>query len=120
MLRWRRKNAANICARSISVSPELNRVIREGYALLGLLTFFTAGPKETRAWTVQLGASAPEAAGTIHTDFQKGFICAEIIAYDDYVACNGENGAKENGKMRLEGRDYVIREGDVCHFRFNV
>ena len=100
--------------------PGLNRVIREGYALLGLLTFFTAGPKETRAWTARIGASAPEAAGTIHTDFQKGFICAEIIAYQDYVACNGESGAKEAGKMRLEGRDYIIREGDVCHFRFNV
>jgi hypothetical protein len=100
--------------------PGLDRVIREGYALLGLLTFFTAGPKEARAWTVRRGATAPEAAGAIHTDFQKGFICAEVIAYDDYVACDGEQGAKEAGRMRLEGRDYVIREGDVCHFRFNV
>jgi GTP-binding protein YchF len=100
--------------------PGLNRVIREGYALLGLLTFFTAGPKEARAWTVRRGATAPEAAGIIHTDIQKGFICGEIIAYDDFVACGGEAGAKEAGKMRLEGRDYLIREGDVCHFRFNV
>jgi GTP-binding protein YchF len=100
--------------------PGLNRVIREGYALLGLLTFFTAGPKEARAWTVYRGATAPQAAGVIHTDFQKGFICAEVIAYDDYVACNGEAGAKEQGRMRLEGREYVMREADVCHFRFNV
>ena len=100
--------------------PGLNRVIAEGYALLGLLTYFTVGPKEARAWTVHRGATAPEAAGVIHTDFQKGFICAETIAYDDYVACNGEVGAKEAGKMRLEGRDYVVREGDVVHFRFNV
>jgi hypothetical protein len=100
--------------------PGLNRVIAEGYALLGLLTYFTVGPKEARAWTVRRGSTAPEAAGVIHTDFQKGFICAETIAYDDYVACNGEVGAKEAGKMRLEGRDYVIREGDVVHFRFNV
>jgi len=100
--------------------PGLNRVIREGYALLGLLTFFTVGPKEARAWTVQRGATAPEGAGSIHTDIQKGFICGEIIAFDDFVACNGETGAKEAGKMRLEGRDYVLREADVCHFRFNV
>ena len=100
--------------------PGLNRVIAEGYALLGLLTYFTVGPKEARAWTVSKGATAPEAAGVIHTDFQKGFICAETIAYDDYVTCNGEVGAKEAGKMRLEGRDYVVREGDVMHFRFNV
>ena len=100
--------------------PGLNRVIAEGYALLGLLTYFTVGPKEARAWTVRRGSTAPEAAGVIHTDFQKGFICAETIAYDDYVACNGEVGAKEAGKMRLEGRDYVVREGDVMHFRFNV
>ncbi len=100
--------------------PGLNRVIAEGYALLGLLTYFTVGPKEARAWTVRRGSTAPEAAGVIHTDFQKGFICAETIAYDDYVACDGEVGAKEAGKMRLEGRDYVVREGDVMHFRFNV
>ncbi len=100
--------------------PGLNRVIREGYALLGLLTFFTVGPKEARAWTTHRGASAPEAAGEIHTDFQKGFICAETIAFDDYLACGGEQGAKEAGKMRLEGRDYRVHDGDVVHFRFNV
>ncbi len=100
--------------------PGLNRVIREGHELLGLLDFFTAGPKEARAWTVRRGAKAPEAAGAIHTDFERGFICAEVIAYDDYVRLDGEQGAKEAGRMRLEGRDYVVRDGDVCHFRFNV
>jgi ribosome-binding ATPase len=100
--------------------PGLNRVIREGHELLGLITFFTGGPKEARAWTVHQGAKAPEAAGVIHTDFEHGFICAEIIAFDDYVRLGGEQGAKEVGKMRLEGRDYVIKDGDVCHFRFNV
>lgn len=100
--------------------PGLHRVIREGYRLLGLLTFFTAGPKEARAWTVRAGAKAPEAAGVIHSDFERGFICAEVIAFEDYVACGGEQGAKDAGRMRLEGRDYVVREGDVCHFRFNV
>jgi len=100
--------------------PGLNRVIRAGYELLGLLTYFTAGPKEVRAWTVVRGATAPQAAGVIHTDFEKGFIRAETIAFDDYVACKGEHGAKEAGKMRLEGKDYVVRDGDVMHFRFNV
>jgi hypothetical protein len=100
--------------------PGLNRVIRAGYELLGLLTYFTAGPKEVRAWTVVRGATAPQAAGVIHTDFEKGFIRAETIAFDDYVACEGEHGAKEAGKMRLEGKDYVVRDGDVMHFRFNV
>lgn len=100
--------------------PGLDRVIREGYRLLGLLTFFTAGPKEARAWTVRAGAKAPEAAGVIHSDFERGFICAEVIAFEDYVACAGEQGAKEAGRMRLEGRDYVMQEGDVCHFRFNL
>ncbi|MDX6750192.1 redox-regulated ATPase YchF (plasmid) [Geminicoccaceae bacterium 1502E] len=100
--------------------PGLNRVIREGHNLLGLLTFFTIGPKEARAWTVERGATAPEAAGVIHTDFQRGFICAEVISYDDYVRLGGEQGAKEAGRMRLEGRDYVVQDGDVCHFRFNV
>jgi GTP-binding protein YchF len=100
--------------------PGLNRVIRGGYALLGLQTYFTAGPKEVRAWTVHKGATAPQAAGVIHTDFEKGFIRAEVIAYDDYVACKGEAGAKEHGKLRLEGKEYVVREGDVMHFRFNV
>jgi hypothetical protein len=100
--------------------PGLNRVIRAGYALLGLQTFFTAGPKEVRAWTVTVGATAPQAAGAIHTDFERGFIRAEVIAYDDYVACKGELGAKEAGKMRLEGKEYVVRDGDVIYFRFNV
>jgi ribosome-binding ATPase YchF (GTP1/OBG family) len=100
--------------------PGLNRLIREAYALLGLQTFFTAGPKESRAWTIPVGASAPEAAGVIHTDFEKGFIRAETIAYDDYVRLGGEAGAREAGKMRSEGKDYVVRDGDVMHFRFNV
>jgi GTP-binding protein YchF len=100
--------------------PGLNRLIRVGYALLGLQTFFTAGPKEARAWTVPVGATAPQAAGVIHTDFERGFIRAEVIAYADYVACKGEQGAKEAGKMRVEGKDYVVRDGDVMHFRFNV
>jgi ribosome-binding ATPase len=100
--------------------PGLNRVIRAGYALLGLQTFFTAGPKEVRAWTVTVGATAPQAAGAIHTDFERGFIRAEVIAYDDYVACKGELGAKEAGRMRLEGKEYVVRDGDVIYFRFNV
>jgi ribosome-binding ATPase YchF (GTP1/OBG family) len=100
--------------------PGLDRIIRAGYRLLGLLTFFTAGPKEVRAWTVRAGATAPQAAGVIHTDFERGFIRAETIAYDDYVACRGEAGAREAGKLRLEGKDYVVREGDVMHFRFNV
>lgn len=100
--------------------PGLNRVIREGHALLGLLDFFTVGPKEARAWTVHGGATAPEGAGAIHTDFQRGFISAEIIAYEDFVRLGGEQGAKEAGRMRLEGRDYVLKDGDICHFRFNV
>jgi ribosome-binding ATPase len=98
----------------------LDRLIRAGYALLGLQTFFTAGPKEVRAWTVQIGATAPQSAGVIHTDFERGFIRAEVIAYDDYVVRGGEQGAKEAGKLRLEGKDYVVRDGDVMHFRFNV
>ncbi len=100
--------------------PGLNRVIRAGYALLGLITFFTAGPKEVRAWTVRRGATAPEAAGVIHTDFQKGFIRAEVIGYDDFVRYGGEQGAREAGRLRLEGKDYVVADGDVMHFRFNV
>jgi GTP-binding protein YchF len=98
----------------------LDRVIRAGYALLDLLTYFTAGPKESRAWTVARGTKAPQAAAVIHTDFEKGFIRAETIAYDDFVSCGGEQGAKEAGKMRLEGADYVVQDGDVMHFRFNV
>jgi len=100
--------------------PGLNRVIRSGYKLLGLETFFTAGPKEVRAWTTKVGATAPEAAGEIHTDFQKGFIRAEVISYDDFVAGNGEQGAKEAGRLRLEGKEYIVKEADVMHFRFNV
>jgi len=98
----------------------LDRIIRAGYRLLGLLTFFTAGPKEVRAWTVRAGATAPQAAGAIHTDFERGFIRAETIAYDDYFAHKGENGAREAGRLRLEGKEYVLHEGDVMHFRFNV
>jgi GTP-binding protein YchF len=97
--------------------PGLNRLIRAAYGLLGLQTFFTAGPKEVRAWTIHRGDTAPQAAGVIHTDFERGFIRAEVIAYDDYVACGGEQGAKEGGKMRLEGKDYVVRDGDVVYFR---
>jgi GTP-binding protein YchF len=100
--------------------PGLNRVIRAGYSLLGLQTYFTAGPKEVRAWTVRIGATAPQAAGVIHTDFEHGFIRAEVIGYDDFVAYKGEAGAKEAGRLRLEGKEYVVREGDVMHFRFNV
>ncbi len=100
--------------------PGLNRVIRAGYTLLGLQTYFTAGVKEVRAWTIPVGATAPQAAGKIHTDFEKGFIRAEIVGYDDYIAGNGEQGAKDVGKWRLEGKDYVVKDGDVIHFRFNV
>jgi ribosome-binding ATPase len=100
--------------------PGLNRVIRAAYALLGLQTYFTAGPKEVRAWTVRAGATAPQAAGVIHTDFERGFIRAEVASYEDFVACRGEQGAKEAGKLRLEGKDYAVRDGDVIHFRFNV
>jgi GTP-binding protein YchF len=100
--------------------PGLNRVIRAAYALLGLQTYFTAGPKEVRAWTIPTGATAPQAAGVIHTDFERGFIRAEVAGYDDFVAHGGEQGAKEAGKLRLEGKDYRVRDGDVIHFRFNV
>jgi GTP-binding protein YchF len=100
--------------------PGLDRVIHAGYKLLGLETYFTAGPKEVRAWTIHRGATAPQAAGVIHTDFEKGFIRAEVISFADFVACKGEHGAKEHGKMRLEGREYVVHDGDVMHFRFNV
>jgi len=100
--------------------PGLNRVIRAAYTLLGLQTYFTVGPKEVRAWTVRKGATAPQAAAVIHTDFERGFIRAEVIGYEDYIACKGESGAREAGKMRLEGKEYLVREGDVMHFRFNV
>jgi GTP-binding protein YchF len=100
--------------------PGLNRLIREAYSLLGLQTYFTVGPKEARAWTIHVGDTGPQAAGVIHTDFEKGYIRAETIAYDDFVRLNGEAGAKEAGKMRSEGKDYVVKDGDVMHFRFNV
>ena len=100
--------------------PGLNRVVRAAYQILGLQTYFTAGPKEVRAWTIPAGATAPQAAAVIHTDFERGFIRAEVAAYDDFVAHGGEQGAKEAGKLRLEGKDYVVRDGDVIHFRFNV
>jgi len=100
--------------------PGLNRVVRAGYPLLGLETYFTAGEKEVRAWTIPVGATAPQAAGVIHTDFERGFIRAEVIAYQDFIACNGEQGAKAAGKLRLEGKEYIVQDGDVIHFRFNV
>jgi len=100
--------------------PGLNRVIRAGYKLLGLQTYFTAGEKEVRAWTVKRGSTAPQAAGVIHTDFERGFIRAETVAYDDYIKFKGESGARDAGKLRLEGKEYVVKEGDVLHFRFNV
>lgn len=98
----------------------LNKIIRAGYGLLGLLTFFTAGPKETRAWTIIKGSKAPQAAGAIHSDFERGFIRAETIAYDDFIACNGEAGARDAGKLRQEGKEYTVQDGDVMHFKFNV
>ncbi|HAT8858372.1 TPA: redox-regulated ATPase YchF [Legionella pneumophila subsp. pneumophila] len=100
--------------------PGLNKVIRAGYELLGLQTYFTAGVKEVRAWTIRKGATAPQAAGVIHTDFEKGFIRAEVISYDDFIRFGGEQGAKEAGKLRLEGKEYIVCDGDVMHFRFNV
>jgi ribosome-binding ATPase len=100
--------------------PGLNRVVRAGYRLLGLETYFTAGPKEVRAWTIPKQSRAPQAAGVIHSDFERGFIRAEVIAYEDFVACKGEQGAKEAGKLRSEGKEYVVQDGDVIHFRFNV
>ncbi len=100
--------------------PGLDRVIRAGYELLNLQTYFTAGEKEVRAWTVKVGATAPEAAGVIHTDFQKGFIRAEVVGYEDFIAHNGEQGAKDAGRWRLEGKDYIVQDGDIIHFRFNV
>jgi GTP-binding protein YchF len=100
--------------------PGLNRLIREAYSLLGLQSYFTVGPKEARAWTIEVGTTAPQAAGVIHNDFEKGFIRAETIAYDDFIKLGGENGAKEAGKMRSEGKEYIVKDGDVMHFRFNV
>ena len=95
-------------------------MVRAGYDLLGLQTFFTGGPKQVRAWTVRKGATAPQAAGVIHTDFERGFIRAEVVSYQDFITFGGENGAKDAGKWRLEGKDYLVQEGDVIHFRFNV
>jgi ribosome-binding ATPase YchF (GTP1/OBG family) len=100
--------------------PGLNRLIRAGYEILGLATYFTVGPKEARAWTIHKGFTAPQAAGVIHTDFEKGFIRAETIAFDDFVKFGGEAGAKEAGRMRLEGKEYIVQDGDVMHFRFNA
>ncbi|OUW80811.1 MAG: redox-regulated ATPase YchF [Gammaproteobacteria bacterium TMED219] len=100
--------------------PALNKIIRKGFEMLNLFSYFTAGPKEVRAWAIQKGSSAPEAAGKIHTDFQKGFIKAEIISYEDYIKYEGEAAAKENGKLRLEGKEYIVQDGDVIHFKFNV
>jgi ribosome-binding ATPase YchF (GTP1/OBG family) len=100
--------------------PGLNRLIRAAFKLLGLQTYFTAGPKEVRAWTVHIGDTAPQAAGVIHTDFERGFIRAQTIAFDDYIACKGEQGAKDAGKMRAEGKEYVVKDGDVLNFLFNV
>ena len=100
--------------------PGLDRVIHAGYRLLNLQTYFTAGPQEVRAWTIRVGDTAPRAAGVIHTDFEKGFIRAEVVGFDDFIAGNGEQGAKDAGKWRLEGKEYVMHEGDLVHFRFNV
>ena len=100
--------------------PVLNKIIFKGYEILGLQTYFTAGPQEIRAWTIKKNATAPNAAGVIHTDFERGFIKAEVISFDDYISCNGESGSKEKGKLRLEGKDYLVRDGDVVHFKFNV
>ena len=100
--------------------PVLNKIIFKGYAILGLQTYFTAGPQEIRAWTIKSNSTAPNAAGVIHTDFERGFIKAEVISFADYISCNGESGAKENGKLRLEGKEYIVKDGDVVHFKFNV
>lgn len=100
--------------------PVLNKIIFKGYEILGLQTYFTAGPQEIRAWTIKKNATAPNAAGVIHTDFERGFIKAEVISFNDYISCNGESGSKEKGKLRLEGKDYLVRDGDVVHFKFNV
>ena len=112
---------ANLFLEEMGLSePGLDRLIRAGYSLLGLHTYFTAGPKEVRAWTVRIGSTGPQAAGVIHTDFERGFIRAETIAYDDYIKYSGEQGSKEAGKLRLEGKEYIVQDGDVMHFRFNV
>ena len=100
--------------------PVLNKIILAGYKMLNLETFFTSGPKESRAWTIRKISLAPQAAGVIHTDFERGFIKAEVIAYEDFIGCKGESGAKRDGKLRLEGKDYLVMDGDVIHFKFNV
>ena len=100
--------------------PALNKIIRKGFKILGLETFFTAGPNELRAWTINKGSLAPQAAGKIHTDFERGFIKAETISFNDFISLGGESAAKENGKLRLEGKDYVVKDGDIIHFKFNV
>jgi ribosome-binding ATPase YchF (GTP1/OBG family) len=100
--------------------PVLNKIILAGYKLLNLETFFTSGPKESRAWTMRQNSLAPQAAGVIHTDFERGFIKAEVISYEDFIHCEGESGAKKDGKLRLEGKDYMVMDGDVIHFKFNV
>ena len=100
--------------------PVLNKIILAGYKLLKLETFFTSGPKESRAWTIPKELMAPQAAGVIHTDFERGFIKAEVISFEDFIDCNGESGAKKNGKLRLEGKDYLVKDGDIIHFKFNV
>ena len=100
--------------------PVLNKIILAGYKMLNLETFFTSGPKESRAWTIRKNSLAPQAAGVIHTDFERGFIKAEVIAYEDFIGCKGESGAKRDGKLRLEGKDYLVMDGDVIHFKFNV
>ena len=118
--RSRKPSKPSISKRTGLQEPGLTKLIHAGYDLLGLQTYFTVGPKEARAWTIHKGWTAPQAAGVIHGDFEKGFIRAETIAYADFIANGGEQGAKEAGKMRLEGKDYIVREGDVMHFRFNA
>ena len=100
--------------------PVLNKIIFKGYEILGLQTYFTAGPEEIRAWTIKNYSTAPNAAGVIHTDFERGFIKAEVISFDDYISCKGESGSKEKGKLRLEGKEYLVKDGDIIHFKFNV
>jgi ribosome-binding ATPase YchF (GTP1/OBG family) len=100
--------------------PALNTIIRKGYEMLDLFSYFTAGPKEVRAWSIKRDSTAPQAAGKIHTDFERGFIKAEVIGFDDYIKCGGELKAKEQGKLRLEGKEYIVKDGDVIHFKFNV
>jgi GTP-binding protein YchF len=120
IVRLDERDRADFLASIGESEPGLNRVIRAAYALLGLETFFTAGPKEVRAWTCRLGASAPQAAGVIHSDFERGFIRAEAMSYADFIACGGEQGVRDAGKWRLEGKEYVVAEGDILHFRFAV